>query len=309
MCHLLGNTVPLSPERNSEMAYDTNPRLPRVRAKAVKMVRQGKSVTEAARYYGYSKSAVSKWCRKVPVGGAWLIPTRSSAPKVHPWRIDDKVRRRIRELRLELRGRCAQVIQAHLAEEGIKVSVRTIQRVLDRQGLLKKYSKWKKLHLSGQRPVPVNPGDLVEMDTIHLPAPRRRIYVYTLLDVNSRYAYARAEKKATTGVSVKIYEQAKQKLPFQISCMQSDHGPEFGQFFTDKINTRHRHSRVRKPNDNAHLERFNRTIQEELLNELPKDVKIINKALPQYLNYYNNKRKHLGLGLKTPSEMLKVFPS
>ncbi len=69
------------------------------------------------------------------------------------------------------------------------------------------------------------------------------------------------------------------------------------------------YSRIRKPNDNAHIERFNRTIQDELLTRLPKDVNIINKELPGYLTYYNTRRKHLGLGLKTPAEMLKSFPS
>jgi transposase InsO family protein len=291
------------------MAYDTNPKLPRLRARACEMVRDGKTVTEVARYFGFSKGAVSKWMKKYPKGGAWVIPTAVSSPKTHPWKTEQKIRNRIRELRLELKGRCAQVIQAHLTEEGVHVSVRTIQRVLDRQGLLKKHSKWKKLHYSGQRPQAAKPGSLVEMDTIHIATtPKRRIYVYTLIDVHSRYAYARAEQKIGTGVSVQIFQKASQKLPFQIDCMQSDNGPEFGQYFTDRIKVRHRHSRVRKPNDNAHLERFNRTLQEELLNHLPKDVTLMNKAIPKYLKYYNTKRKHLGLGLKTPSEVVEVFP-
>lgn len=46
------------------MAYTTNPKLPRLRAHAVDMVRGGKSVSEIARYFGYTKGAVSKWCKK-----------------------------------------------------------------------------------------------------------------------------------------------------------------------------------------------------------------------------------------------------
>lgn len=288
------------------MVYDTNPRLPRLRARAVEMVREGKTVTEVARYFGFTKGAVSKWCKKYPQNGAWIIPTKVSAPKTHPARIDEVVAYKIREWRLKLKGRCAQVIQAHLQEEGIQVSARTIQRTLERFGLLKKYGKWKKLHISGQRPKAVKPGDLVQMDTIHIPVTlKRRLYIYTVIDVATRIAYARAETKATTGNSVRVFNRVKQKFPFPITCMQSDHGPEFGQYFTNKIHARHRHSRVRQPNDNAHLERFNRTIQQELLNHLPKDVTIINKKLPSYLRHYNTKRKHLGLGLLTPSEMLE----
>lgn len=287
------------------MAYDTNPRLPRLRARAVEMVREGKTVTEVARYFGFTKGAISKWCKKYPPGGAWVIPTKVSAPKTHPVKIRKDIVYRIRELRLQLKGRCAQVIQSHLKDEGIAVSVRTIQRTLERQGLLKKYGKWKKLHLSGERPKAVKPGSLVEMDTIHIPiTDKRRLYVYTVIDVTTRLAYARAETKANTGNSVRIFNRLKLRFPFGIECMQSDHGPEFGQYFTNKIQARHRHSRIRTPNDNAHVERFNRTIQEELLNQLPKDVTIINKQLPKYLKYYNTKRKHLGLGLLTPTEML-----
>ena len=87
------------------MAYDTNPRLPRLRARAVNMVRSGKSVTEVARYFSFSKSAVSKWCKKMPKGGSWTIVTKSSAPKHHPRKIDDALAYRIKELRLELKGR------------------------------------------------------------------------------------------------------------------------------------------------------------------------------------------------------------
>lgn len=288
------------------MAYTLNPKLPALRARAVDMVRDGQSVTKVAKYFGYSKSAVSKWCKKAPLGGAWEIPTESSAPHSHPAKITKSVRYRIKELRLELKGRCAEVIQAHLKEEGIKVSVRTIQRTLEQFGLLKKYGKWKKLHLSGVRPKAVNPGDLVQMDTIHIAtSPKKRLYVYTMIDVATRYAYARADQKVNTKGSLNVYAKAKKYLPFSIDCMQSDHGPEFGQYFTDQISIRHRHSRIRRPNDNAHVERFNRTIQEELLHKLPKDVTLINKELPRYLRYYNTKRKHLGIDLLTPAEMVK----
>ena len=88
--------------------------------------------------------------------------------------------------------------------------------------------------------------------------------------------------------------------------LQSDHGSEFSTSFSERARIKHRHSRVRRPNDNAHLERFNRTIQEECLDALPKDTRIINRNLPKYLRYYNEKRHHFGLNLQTP---LKVITS
>lgn len=155
----------------------------------------------------------------------------------------------------------------------------------------------------------LHPGDLVELDTVHIFQPlTARIYLYTLLDVYSRWAFALATEKINTIKSVEFVKKAKQKAPFKFICLQSDHGSEFSKQFSERIQIRHRHSRVRKPNDNAHLERFNRTIQEEFLRHLKSlEIPEINAALPEYLNYYNSKRPHLGINLKTPCQLLRSY--
>ena len=91
---------------------------------------------------------------------------------------------------------------------------------------------------------------------------------------------------------------------FQFKTLQSDHGSEFSQHFSERIKITHRHSRVRKPNDNAHIERFNRTLQEECLDRVDRDVKKINEVLKEYIPHYNTKRLHLGISLKTPGQLL-----
>src|SRR6185437_342978 len=101
------------------MAYTTNPKVPQLRARAADMVRQGKSVTEVARYFGYSKSAVSKWCKKSPANGVWKIPTKSSRPHSHPKAVSREVINKIKNIRLALGGRCAEVIKKHLEDEGV----------------------------------------------------------------------------------------------------------------------------------------------------------------------------------------------
>jgi len=288
------------------MPYSKNPNLPKVRAQAVMMLRSGASVRQVARYFGFNPATISKWNKRVPLNErCTIIPTRSSRPKNHPHKLDLRTVQRIIDLRIETKGRCSEVIHQYLLNEGIKISLNSVKRTLRRNYLIKPRSPWKKYHLSGKRPDALKPGDLVEVDTIHLMADeKKRIYIYTLLDVYSRWAYAWASKKISSGSTVKFVKQAKRKTKFNFTCLQSDHGPEFSKYFTTMIKTTHRHSRVRKPNDNAHLERFNRTIQNEFLKYLPKDVNEINKQLPKYLKYYNNQRLHLGLGLKTPTQIL-----
>jgi transposase InsO family protein len=86
--------------------------------------------------------------------------------------------------------------------------------------------------------------------------------------------------------------------------LQSDNGPEFSTYFTEQIRITHRHTRVRKPNDNAHIERFNRTVQEECLCGVLLTVSALNKVLHPYLSYYNERRLHFGIDLQTPAELL-----
>lgn len=293
------------------MPYTINPNLPQVRMKAVLLLRQGWSSRKVARHLGFSQSAIVKWSKRAPDDGRMAIPTKSSRPKSHPKTIDWKIKRKIIDLRIKTKGRCSEVIHQMLLNENIKVSLNTVKRTLRRNQLIKPRSPWKKYHLSGERPKVVKPGDLVQVDTIHLwLSKQERIYVYTLIDVNSRWAYAHATKRISGGETLKFVRQAKRKASFEFNCVQSDHGPEFSKYFTHMVKTRHRHIRVRKPNDNAHIERFNRTIQQELLNQLPKDVRIVNGQLKKYLRYYNEERLHLGINLQTPWQILtKVIPS
>jgi len=286
------------------MSYSLNPYLPRVRRDAVLMLREGKTVREVALHFGVSPSAVSKWNKRLPYGSVENIQTVSSRPKSHPKRLDISTIQKIIDMRVRLGGRCAEVVCEQLTLEGMKISLSSVKRTLDRNMLTKKRSPWKHIHEVLERPKALFPGALVQIDTIHLVYDKKRIYIYTLLDVYSRQAYAWASQRINTRMSILFLAKAKTKLPFIFSMVQSDNGPEFSQHFTERINTTHRHSRVRTPNDNAHLERFNRTIQDEFLRRMPMDTKKINRMLPRYLSYYNNQRLHLGLQLKTPAQML-----
>lgn len=289
------------------MSYTTNPRLPRLRAKAVEMVRSGKSMSEVARYYGYSKGAISKWCKKYPLGGAHEIPTASSRPYHHPRELPDEIIDKIIACKRKY-DRCSEVIHQHLKNEGVFVSLNSVRRKIDSAGLMKKRSPWKKIHLSIERPKALKTGDLVMVDTIHLMiSPKRRIYIYTLIDVHSRWCYAWAVERISAGKSVEFLRRAQKESSFKFNCIQSDNGGEFSKYFTKMIKTSHRHSRVRKPNDNSYIERFNRTLKEECLSNFQRNVRIINRALPVYLEYYNTERLHMGINFKTPNSLVKCF--
>ena len=283
------------------MSYSQNPRLPRVRMQAVRLYRQGWSARKIGRYLGFHHTAVMKWVRRAaPLRRRKILPTLSSRPKSHPRALSSEIVTAIIEERKK-HHRCAEVVHYNLQQRGVVVSLSSVKRTLKRHHLLHEKSLWKKYHRSGVRPLAQHPGDLVQVDTIHFWEPRR-FYVYTLLDVYSRWAYAAVRTRATTRDSLWFVRSAQAEAPFAFTTLQSDHGPEFASGFSLRAGAPVRHSRVRKPNDNAHLERFNRTLQEECFLNLQPHPKKFQLLLPDYLHYYNFERPHLGLDFKTPAE-------
>lgn len=291
------------------MAYTTNPHLPKVRRDAVNLVKYRKwSIRKVAKHTGYNPSTISRWCKHPFATGWHTIPTESSRPKKSPNALKKEVVEAIITKRVSSR-RCGQVVYQELKREGVSVSLSSVQRTLDRCHLLKKRSPWKRPHDYTQRPEVTHSGALIQLDTIHiLLSTGEKLYVYTLIDLYSRWTYAEASEKISAHRSVLFIRKALKHTSFKFEMIQTDHGPEFSRGFTHgllKKGISHRHSRIRKPNDNAHIERFNRTIQEECLDRILHTIPVFKKEIPKYLNYYNTKRLHMGINFQTPQEVLQ----
>lgn len=265
---------------------------------------------KVARRYGVEPSTVSRWCRRDPSGGWHEIPTRSSRPKTSPRALSKTTVHAIIKKRVG-RRRCGQVVHRELLRDGIRVSLSSVQRTLKRCHLLKERSPWKRPHDATPRPEASHAGALLQCDTVHFVLPDgTRLYVYTLIDLYSRWAYAEVSERLRAYKSASFIARAQKRAPFVFEMIQTDHGPEFSTRFTHMLlrkNLSHRHSRVRQCNDNAHVERFNRTLQDECLTGVPRRVQTFRPALKRYLAYYNTERMHMGIDYKTPMQMLQVL--
>ena len=287
------------------MPYTTNPHLPHVRGEAVKLVRLGWSMRSVARHLGYEPSTILRWVRKGMTSRRNIILTESARPHRQPHALPEGIVAAIVEERLHS-GRCCEVVHYELQKKGMIVSLSSVKRVLKRRGLLKGRSPWCRKHTHMERPDVASPGDLVELDTIHIvPLRGRRFYIYTLLDVFSRWACAWVSARISTHRSLRFLRRAQEDASFAFHMLQSDHGSEFSTYFTEHAGFSHRHSRVRQPNDNAHLERFNRTLQEEALQGIPENLPAYRRAVHLYLPYYNEDRPHLSLDFLSPSQVLR----
>lgn len=316
------------------MSYSSNPLLPKARAQAVRLVVEDHlSITVAARKSGVHRSTLWRWMRKwlelnqnVQFANAnrpsraagskfrlaackWHIPTQSSRPHSCRHATGVRIVERIRYYRNRY-GRCAVVVHAYCVREGIRVSLSTVRRVLVRLGLTNR-RKWKRGYRPPvPRPAAKKPGDLVQTDTVHLYdyVTKRRTYLYTLVDVYSRWSYVEHHTVLNQALAAAVVKRGASYSGFQFRVVQADNGPEFGRHFEKLLTdsgTTVRHSRVRRPNDNAHIERFNRTIQEECTGSSSPVAKELQSKVLAYLAYYNGERLHLGIQCKTPREMLQ----
>jgi transposase InsO family protein len=277
--------------------------MPKIRRDAV-VFAEKYGVRCAARHYGFSPGAIVLWRKRAQVVGLHPIPTRSSRPHHHPHELGEDLVRSIVAKRLAI-NRSAEVVQKSLSEDGVTVSLMSVKRTLDRHHLTKKRSPWKRYHAPTPRPFADCPGALIQADTVHLAINGKTIlYVFTCIDVYSRWAYARCYTKANCRTASVFIKQAQVAAPFLFRCVQTDNGSEFSTHFSERIQVRHRHTRVRQSNDNAHIERFNRTLREECLDGLPVHLATVNRALPRYLTHYVETRHHFGIQLRKPAELL-----
>ncbi|MCL2085409.1 DDE-type integrase/transposase/recombinase [Candidatus Saccharibacteria bacterium] len=328
------------------MVYSISPTLQKARGDAVReVIYGGKRLCTVARRYGIHRSTLWRWIgkwreinkyvrltndyRPSRADGAvgkvfrwqnisWRIPTESSRPKSHPRRIKKEIVTRVLELRTALK-RCADVIHHYLLQENIRIGLSSVKRILRRYHLCSR-AKRAPYRRTLPRPKATAPGELVEIDTVHyIPSPTfsnaacgrsKRKYVITIIDLFSRIAYAKCFDKMSPGNALTTVMEAERAMGFGFKTVQSDNGPEFSSWFSSRLKTRgivHRKTRIHRPNDNAHIERFNRTLREECIGRYMCTYATqanINKKLYNFLDFYNHKRLHLGIRC-TPIQMLQ----
>lgn len=322
------------------MAYSTNPNLPKARATAMRLLVEDQlAPLVVARKCGVHRSTIYRWKRKwdklnenvqltndnrphretgMPssfrsAALSWRIPTESSRPRFHPWTLSDEVVSTVLTVRTQLK-RCAEVVWHHLNTVlGVLVSLSSVRRILRRHHCFDGARKKRVQSDNPHRPHVTAPGELVQIDTIHHvdPASGRKLYYYTVIDLYTRMTHTILSTVLRQGLAVQAILAAQDTFGFTFAMVQSDNGPEFSRYFErylQKAGIRTRHSRLGRPNDNAHIERFNRTIQTECIGYYwRKSVPLSRQQekLTAYLEYYNQQRVHLGIQMQTPSQMLQ----
>ncbi len=136
---------------------------------------------------------------------------------------------------------------------------------------------------------------------------KRRVII-TAIEEQTKVAFAHIYSSGSSRSATDFLKRLLYLSNNQITNIHHDNGSEFAGEFEEScrlLNIQQIYSRVRRPKDNAALERFNRTIQEEWLavSEVGlDDTQEANGDLTEWLVSYNFERPHQSLAYLTPIE-------
>ena len=147
---------------------------------------------------------------------------------------------------------------------------------------------------------PEYPGHLIALDTIEKFINGTRRYIITFEDIYTRFSFAWATKSHASKAAEEFFELCLKVFPYSFNFLYvlTDNGSEFKKHFSEKLKELHLihyHTYPKMPKMNAHVERFNRTIQDDWIDWHLcglMDPDAFNRSLIDYLIFYNTERVH-----------------
>ena len=153
---------------------------------------------------------------------------------------------------------------------------------------------------------PERAGDLIQMDTVSIFTAGVKRYIFTAIDVSTRFAFASAYKSNSSANGSDFLGKFLEVAPFAVKRIQTDNGSEFAKDFAHSCQARELtqfYNYPKHPESNGMVERFNRTLQEQFVYHHLDDIDEINtfnRKLMEYLIWYNTEKPHRGIGNLPP---------
>ena len=151
---------------------------------------------------------------------------------------------------------------------------------------------------------------LVEIDTIVRFVNGIKLYVINAVDIYTRFEFAYSYTTLTSKNSSNFLDKLFEVYPGKIHTIQTDNGLEFHKYFHANLVKRgikHVYIYPRCPKINGYIERCNRSLSEEFIEDnLNKayNIQEFNRALIDHLIWYNTDRVHSGLKNLSPMNFI-----
>ena len=280
------------------------------------------------RAFGKGRSTIFLWKQKLKKSGGKLsalapgdrTPFRKRKRLVAPFILDFILKYRAEHPGVD-KTTIAPVLAVACQRVGIKpVSESTIGRIihdLKEKGRLPRSNKVTingrtgRLRVREPKPgkkklrrknfVPHLPGDLVQMDTVAIFTGGLKRYIFTAIDVSTRFAFAYTYKTGSSANGNDFLGKFLKVAPFATRRVQTDNGSEFASHFEQCCQEKglvHFFNYPKHPEANGYLERFNRTIQEQFAcwyTDYLDEPEFFNQKMMEYLIWYNTEKPHRGI--------------
>jgi transposase InsO family protein len=259
---------------------------------------------------------------------ATLEDTKSRRPQtIRVPKTDEQLVARVRALREQYPRWGKKKLLTMVTREGFSTSESTVGRILNRlraQGRLLEPAvvtarlAGKKRRQISKRPYalrrdwdykPTKPGDLVQVDTVHVrTTDNRKRYQFTASDYVSKFTARTVSGHITSTSAATVIAALFDRLPVPVKAIQVDGGSEFMKVFEAACAAQNIRLYVLPPHSpklNGVVERMNRTSREEIYDlalHALMTVEEHNQLLKDQDYIYNYIRPHEALGMRTPQE-------
>lgn len=285
----------------------------------IQQYEQGVPVKVLAEQLHVSRTNIYRWLKRYEQEGYPGLVNRCSRPhKIH-YRLSAEEELQLQEQRLNRRWGPSRL------GYWLGVPSITVYRWLLRHGM-------NRLPRPPRAPVVRyemdEPGELVHLDVLYLFAlkGKKTAYQFSLVDGYSRMAHAMIAPRRTTDAALQAVQEAQRRFGFPIQRILTDNDSAFA--WTPKAHwrttsggttrftrtlgewgIRHSTTKVRRPQTNGKVERWHRTIREELYRVHPlfSSEEERKEKLQRYLESYNNERRHTAIGGMTPVQRREQF--
>lgn len=279
-----------------------------IREKMVLAHRQGQTVTQISHHFKVARSTVYRWLRRSPQS---LPPI----PRYQPRKVSALVEEQVRLMRVQT-GRGPWYIGTQL-----QMPTSTVYKILCRLCINR---RTKEPAEPIRRYEHSQPGALVHVDVKKLgtkgliPMPRSRHRelahecLHVMLDDCSRLVFAAIYPDETAATSAEFLERGLEhfaRLGVPIERVLTDNGSAYrSDVWTTTcqlLGVRPCFTRPRRPQTNGKVERWNRTLMEELLaSRIHPSLQARAAVIDNFVTFYNTRRPHKALNGKTPLHRL-----
>jgi len=283
------------------------------RAKLMALHQQGVPLTALSAEFHVAREVLGRWWSRYQANDlAGLVP-HSRRPQHSPTRVSRRLERRM----LSLRQRRLSAVRIGLE---LAIGHSSVQRVLARHGV---NQLPRPARVQPRRYEKTRPGELLHLDMKYLPALRnaRHDFEFAAIDDFSREAVVAIRTDQTSSSAAAFLEHVVATLPYPINAVLTDNAFMFTmrlaqhaerqtrfQQVCAALHIKHYVLRPYRPQSNGKVERLFRTINDECLHVRPLlTFGARNRAIDNYMWYYNHERPHLSLGGMTPVARRQLY--